>query len=307
MNHSVALRVTGLLSRIPRRVRGMLLALIAAASFTLLHTSVRYASRELHVFEITFFRYFFALLFLLLGIVKSRFGVLRTSCLHLHLIRCVLVMLSMWSLFTALSITPLAQVTALSFIAPVFGTILAILILKERSTLSRWLAVLFGFIGMLVVLRPGIIEITLGPLLAVFGALIWGLSTLVIKMMARTESSSTQVTYMAVIVAPLTFIGAWFVWEWPTWHVLPVLIFMAFIATVGQFAYTKSFMLADATALMPLDFTRMLWASLLGYLLFGEIPGLWTWVGGTIIFCSAAYITLREAKSGTPAAAETVN
>ena len=65
--------------------------------------------------------------------------------------------------------------------------------------------------------------------------------------------------------------------------------------------------LADATALMPLDFTRMLWASLLGYLLFGEIPGLWTWVGGTIIFCSAAYITLREAKSGTPAAAETVN
>ncbi len=307
MNHPVAIRVSSLLLRIPRRVRGMLLAMVAAASFTLLHTSVRYATQELHVLEVTFFRFFFALLLLLPGVVRSRLKVLKTSRLHLHLIRCVLVMLSMMSLFTALSITPLAQVTALSFIAPVFGTIMAILILKERSTLSRWLAVLCGFVGMLVVLRPGIIEITLGPLLAVFGALMWGLSTLVIKMMARTESSHTQVTYMAVIVAPMTAIGAWFVWQWPSWQVFPVLVFMALIATAGQFAYTKSFMLADATALMPLDFTRMVWASVLGYLLFGEIPALWTWVGGIIIFCSAVYITLREARSKPLVVPEAVN
>jgi len=94
--------------RIPRRVKGMLLGLVAAASFTLLHTTVRYASRELHVFEITFFRYFIALVFMLPGLVTSRFEVLRTRRLHLHLIRCVMLMISMLGLFSALTMSPIA-------------------------------------------------------------------------------------------------------------------------------------------------------------------------------------------------------
>ena len=116
----------------------------------------------------------------------------------------------------------------------------------------------------------------------------------VIKLMSTTESSTTQVTYMSVIVTPLTFLLAVWVWKWPSLQLLPVLVFMAFIATVGQFAYTKSFKYAEATALMPLDFTRLMWASLIGFLVFDEVPDIWSWIGGTVIFLNAVYITFHE-------------
>jgi len=288
-----------LADRMPRRVKGMLLGLVAAASFTLLHTSVRYASRELHVFEITFFRYFIAVFFMLPGLIGSRFAVLKTRRLHLLLIRCVMLMISMLGLFSALSMSPIAMVTALSFISPVFASVVAILFLRERSTPSRWLAVAGGIAGMLLIVRPGVVPISLGPLFAICGAVAWAVSIIVIKLMSTTESSTTQVTYMSIIVAPLTFLLAIWVWEWPSLRMVPVLVFMAVIATVGQFAYTKSFKYAEATALMPLDFTRLVWASLTGLLLFGEVPDLWSWVGGTVIFLSAAYITFHEAAGRT--------
>jgi len=130
-----------------------------------------------------------------------------------------------------------------------------------------------------------------------------GDSIIVIRFMSTIESSTTQVTYMSVIVTPLTFLLAIWVWKWPSWQLLPVLVFMAFIATVGQFAYTKSFKYAEATALMPLDFTRQMWASLIGFLVFGEVPDIWSWIGGTVSFLNAVYITFHEstARAGKPA------
>ncbi|MCW5656852.1 MAG: DMT family transporter [Burkholderiaceae bacterium] len=287
------------LSELPaRRAKGMALGLVAAASFTLLHASVRYASRELHVFEITFFRYFFALFFMLPALLRSRGAVLTTERLHLHLIRCVMLMISMLGIFSALTMTPIATVTALSFISPVFASAAAIVLLRERSTPTRWLAVAAGVAGMLLIVRPGLVPLSAGPVLAVCGALAWAVSIIVIKLMSTTESSTTQVAYMSVIVTPLTFLLAVWVWKWPSLQMIPVLVFTALIATVGQFAYTKAFQYAEATALMPLDFTRLMWASLVGFLVFGEVPDIWSWIGGTVIFMSAAYITLHEARAG---------
>ncbi len=286
--------VTALAERIPRRLQGLLLGLIAALSFTLLHTSVRYASRELHVFEITFFRYVIALFFMLPGLLGSRFAVLRTQRLRLHLIRCVMLMISMLGLFSALTMSPISMVTALSFVSPVFASVVAILFLRERSTASRWFAVAGGIVGMLLIVRPGVVPLSLGPFLAICGSIAWAVSIIVIKLMSTTESSTTQVTYLSVIVTPLTFLLAVWVWKWPSLQLLPVLVFMACIATVGQFAYTKSFKYAEATALMPLDFTRLVWASLIGFLVFDEVPDIWSWIGGTVIFLNAVYITFHE-------------
>ncbi|HRH86984.1 MAG TPA: DMT family transporter [Rubrivivax sp.] len=293
--------LAALADRLPRRVKGMALGLAAAASFTMLHASVRYASRELHVFEITFFRYFIALFFMLPGLLRSRGAVMKTERLHLHLIRCLMLMISMLGLFSALTMTPIATVTALSFISPVFASAAAIVLLRERSTVTRWLAVAGGIAGMLLIVRPGVIPLSAGPLLAICGALAWAGSIIVIKLMSTTESSTTQVTYMSVIVTPLTFLLAVWVWEWPSPEMFAVLVFTALIATVGQFAYTKAFQYAEATALMPLDFTRLMWASLLGLLVFGEVPDLWSWVGGTVIFLSAVWITIHESSGAASA------
>lgn len=187
--------------------------MIAALSFTLLHTSVRYASRELHVFEITFFRYFIAPFFVLPRLLGSRFAVLRTQRLHLHLIRCVMLMVSMLGLFSALTMSPISMVTALSLVSPVFASAVAILFLRERSTASRWFAVAGGIVGMLLIVRPGVVPLSLGPFLAICGSIAWAVSIIVIKLMSTTESSTTQVTYMSVIVTPLTFLFAAWVWK----------------------------------------------------------------------------------------------
>jgi uncharacterized membrane protein len=166
---------------------------------------------------------------------------------------CVMLMISMLGLFSALTMSPISMVTALSFVSPVFASVVAILVLRERSSARRWFAVAGGIVGMLLIVRPGVVPLSLGPVLAICGAIAWAVSIIVIKMMSTTESSTTQVTYMSVIVTPLTFLLAVWVWKWPSLQLLPVLVFMAFIATVGQFAYTKSFKYAEATALMPLD------------------------------------------------------
>jgi drug/metabolite transporter (DMT)-like permease len=172
-------------------------------------------------------------------------------------------------------------------------------VLRERSSARRWFAVAGGIVGMLLIVRPGVVPLSLGPVLAICGAVAWAVSIIVIKMMSTTESSTTQVTYMSLIVTPLTLLLAVWVWKWPSWQLLPVLVFMASIATVGQFAYTKSFKYAEATALMPLDFTRLVWASLIGFLVFDEVPDIWSWIGGTVIFVNAVYITFHEAGART--------
>lgn len=210
-----------------------------------------------------------------------------------------MLMISMLGLFSALTMSPISMVTALSFVSPVFASVVAILVLRERSSARRWFAVAGGIVGMLLIVRPGVVPLSLGPVLAICGAIAWAVSIIVIKMMSTTESSTTQVTYMSVIVTPLTFLLAVWVWKWPSLQLLPVLVFMAFIATVGQFAYTKSFKYAEATALMPLDFTRLVWASLIGFLVFDEVPDIWSWIGGTVIFLNAVYITFHEAGART--------
>ena len=205
-----------------------------------------------------------------------------------------MLMISMLGLFSALTMSPISMVTALSFVSPVFASVIAILVLRERSSARRWFAVAGGIVGMLLIVRPGVVPLSLGPVFAICGAIAWAVSIIVIKMMSTTESSTTQVTYMSVVVTPLTFLLAVWVWEWPSLQMLPVLVFMAFVATVGQFAYTKSFKYAEATALMPLDFTRLVWASLIGFLVFDEVPDIWSWIGGTVIFLNAVYITFHE-------------
>ncbi|MCG8382846.1 MAG: DMT family transporter [Gammaproteobacteria bacterium] len=285
---------------IPTSVRGILLALIAALSFTSLHTAIRYTSQELHVFEITFFRYLLSVPIILPLLLRSRFTVLKTNCFHLHALRCFFLLCSVAGLFTALSLSPLSQVTSLTFLAPVLGAAFAILFLQEYAGFFRWAAVIGGFIGTLVVLRPGLIEIELGPILAIFGATMWALSILIIKVMSKTESSTTQVTYLTLLVTPVSMVAALFFWQWPNLEQWLLLFFIAGVATLGQFTYTQSFTLADTTVLMPLDFTRMVWATLFGYAFFGELPDLWTWIGGALIFASAAMVTITEARRKPP-------
>jgi len=283
-------------------LRGMFLLVLAGAMFSAMHGSIRYVSgggtgvEGLHPFEIAFFRNFFGLVIVVPLLMRSGFSGLRTKRFPLHAFRASIQVVSMLMFFTALQMAPLADTTALSFLAPLFATVGAILFLGEKARLRRWSALAFGFAGAMVILRPGFQEISTGLVLVVSASAIWGGAMLIVKSLARTESSLTITAYMALLMTPLTFLPAYFYWRMPTMDELVGLFIIGLMGTIGHLCMAQAFREADASAILPIDFTRLLWASIVGYILFSEVPGLWTWVGGGMIFAAATYVAIREAR-----------
>lgn len=272
----------------------MLMMVGSAFCFCVMHALVAKASQEVPPIEVAFFRNLFGFLVLLPAIIRSRFTAFRTTKLHLHAVRGALNSTSMMMFFTALAITPLAEATALSYTAPLFMTIGAVFVLHEKLHARRITALVIGFLGALIVLRPGLVPVGLGPLLVIASTVLWAGSMLDIKILARTDSSLTIATYMTVFLMPITFVAALFVWEWPTWEQLGIMFLLGACGSAGHMLFTEAFRYGDTTALMPLDFTKLIWAALIGFLFFGQVPDLWTWIGGTVIFVSATYISYRE-------------
>jgi drug/metabolite transporter (DMT)-like permease len=170
----------------------------------------------------------------------------------------------------------------------------AIVLLKERIGPRRWAATAVGFAGVLIVLQPGAEAFSLGGLLAIGSALLFALSMCIIKLLSKTETPTQIVFYMNLIMTPLSLGPAIVFWSFPSWIELGLLIAIGLIAVLGHFSMARALSLAEASALMPLDYTRLPFAILIGYFAFGEFPGVWTWVGGTIIIGSALYIARRE-------------
>ncbi len=200
----------------------------------------------------------------------------------------------MAAFFYALGMTPVARVTALSFTAPLFAAILSVLVLGEVFRLRRWTATLCGFLGTLVILRPGFAEIDLGSLLALGAALLWGCTLIVIKVLTRTESAMTITSYMNILLTLLSLVPALLVWRTPEGAQWVGLLAIGVLGTLGQVAITQSLKEADTGAVMPFDFFKLIWVAIMGYLFFAEVPGLFVWLGGAIVFASATYIAIRE-------------
>lgn len=268
--------------------------MVAAMSATLGNAFVKHVAEDLHPWEITFFRCFFSLF--LLGPMLFRHGLapLKTDHLRLHVVRGALQSFGMIVSHWAIAIAPLAKVTALSFTGPLFATLLAVVALKERIRLRRILALVVGFSGAIVIVRPGAIEFDQGAGLALLGAFEFGLTMILIKLMTRTESTLTLTLYLGIVSTPITFVMAWFVWETPTIeHLLWMFAFSA-CATVSNLTAAHALRQADMGVVMPIRFTRLIFAALIGYLFFAEIPDLFTWIGGTMIFGASLYIAYRE-------------
>ncbi|MDX1432836.1 MAG: DMT family transporter [Gammaproteobacteria bacterium] len=276
--------------------RGALLMLGAAAVLTAMHASVRHVSAELHPFEIAFFRNLFGLATMAPLAVRAGWPSLLSRQPRLQLVRSLFGIAAMTSWFYGLSVVPIAQATALSFTAVIFGSIGAVLLLGERMRLRRWSAVAVGFAGVLIILRPGVAEVDPGALVVLLSAVCWATALLLVKKLAVTDSTVCIVTWNSVLLTALSLPVALPVWVWPDAAALLWLGLIGVLATIGHLAMTAAFRAAEATVVFPMDYTRLLWASLIGYLAFGEIPDAWTWVGGTVIFASTSYIAAREAR-----------
>jgi drug/metabolite transporter (DMT)-like permease len=268
--------------------------LLCGLSMSAMHASIRHVSAGLHPFEIAFFRLVFGLLPLLPWFIKLGWSPLKTKRPGMIVFRGVLNLVCMLAFFVALAITPLAEVTVLVFTAPIFATMLAVFVFGEKVGLLRWGAIGFGFLGALVVLRPGFEALSLGSALALFAAIVWGVCLIIIKSLGKTDSSLTITVYMSLVMAPLSLLPAVLVWQWPTAEQFLWLAAIGIFGGIGQMAMAEALRIGDTHVVMPIDFVRLIWISAIAYVVFAEVPGFYTWLGGAMIFAATGFITWRE-------------
>jgi drug/metabolite transporter (DMT)-like permease len=267
--------------------------LASTAFFGLMAVVIRLASATLPTFEIAFFRNLFGLL-ALLPILLHGGATLRTRQLPRYLLRSVIGIGSMLAGFWAIGHLPLSQAISLSYSTPLFVTIAAVAWLGEQVRWRRWAAVIIGFIGVLVIVRPGSSSFTAGSLVAVAAALLSAVVAIQIKQLSRVDPADTIVFYTYLFWVPLSLIPALFVWQWPhgiTWLWLACI---GLFGTGGQLLWTRALRLGDVSALTPISFMQLPIVAVAGYLLFDESISRWTLLGAAIIFAANAYIAHRE-------------
>ena len=267
---------------------------LACALFGVMHVGVRHVTQSIHPFEAAFFRNFLGLLVLAPSFITHGWRPLRTRRLGLHCLRAALNVVAMLTFFYALSITPVALVQALAFTSPLFSAVLAVLLLGERVRARRITAIAVGFAGTLLIIRPGIQPIELGPVLVLVSSAVWGCTVIVIKSLSRTDSTVTITAYMLLLMSPMTFVGALFVWTWPSPGELVILAGIGVSGTLAQMCMAQSLRLAEATLVLPFDFTKLLWGALLAWVVFGELIDGWTLLGAMVIFVGGLYLAYRE-------------
>ena len=280
----------------PAPLLGMTNMMVSAFCTQFMNGAVRELSLTtgIHPFEIAFFRCLFGSIFLCGMVARAGLGALRTTRPWLHVLRAVLNATSMLSFFLALNYVPIAKLSALMFTCPLFAALGAAAVLREKIGPARLGSLVVGFCGALMVMRPGFEEMTLGLWLAVLAAATWGAALVLIKMQSRTESSLTIAIYAANLLLPFNLAAALFFWRWPGLVSLAWLAGIGLLGTISQIALGNAFRRADASVVLPFDFTKLIWAALIGYVMFGEIPDAWTWAGGTVIFASTLFIAYRE-------------
>ena len=283
----------------PRSLSSVILGIAYMLGMTFLsaimNSAARHVTETIHPFEIVFFRNLFSILFVLPLLPRYGWATLKTQRFRTHIGRACLNVVNMLLFFTAITMTPLAEVVALGFSAPIIATFLAVIILGEVVGWRRWTAILVAFGGALIILQPGVDSVTLGQGVTLMAAATWAGCLLFIKTLSRTEHSITIVTYATFLMTPLSLVPALFVWQWPNFHEFLWLAFIGISGGCAQFFLAQALHETDLSVIMPFDFTKLIWVSLIAFLFFGEIPELTTWIGGAVIFAAGLYIAQREA------------
>ena len=275
---------------------------MVAATFIAVGTHViirQVGSTTMHPLQVAFIYNLFTIPIIAPLIMRNGVGVLRAHRYGLLAARAILHLSSMVLLFIGLTLTPLANATALNFLAPLFAVVLAALFLGETFTVRRWAALAAGFAGMLIIVRPDPGSLDTGALVMIASALLWGAALPIIKVLSRTESSATITAWMALMITPLALIPAIFVWTTPSAPDLAWLAAAGILGAFAQWALTQALKTGATNVVMPIDFLRLVWGVVLGLAVFREVPDFYAVLGGAIIFTSSTWLTWRERRASS--------
>jgi len=286
-------------------IAAVLLMLYAGFSSSLLHLGVRFVGTELPSIEVVFLRSLFTLLMTAPFVFRPGKMAWRSNNMPLQILRGAIGVASMWTWYYALVHMPLADAAVLSFTTPIFITIGAAIYFREVVGPVRASAVVLGLIGATVVLKPGIETISLAAIAAVGSSILWAISLLIAKDLARSDSSITISFYQPLLIAPIAGLATIPVWVMPSGGTWLILVGMGMVAALGNYCYIQALRMTEASTLMPADYVRLLWMVCWGYIIFSEIPGWSTWLGAALIVGSTLFVTWREARIARKSRAET--
>ena len=277
--------------------KGLAYMLAASATLTIMDAGIKWLTDSYPVPQIGFMRYAVGIVVAIgLAFRFGGLGTLRSSRFIGHGLRSLFNLGTMLTFYYALERLPLADTVAIGYASPLFMTALSVPLLHERVGWRRWTAVLVGFVGVIVCLRPSTQGISTGALFALAAALLYALTLVTSRQLSATESSHTILFYYSFFV--LIALGGLMpgMWVMPRLEDLWLIVFVGIAGSFGQFFLNQAFRYGEVSMLAPLDYTGILWATLLGVVLWGDIPTAWVLVGSAIIIMAGVYIVRREAR-----------
>jgi drug/metabolite transporter (DMT)-like permease len=282
------------LFKVKTKILVVILSLISTLSAAIMVSGIKILSNDLNPFILVFYRCFFGVIIIVPFLFFQKFNDLKTKNIKLQFLRCSINIYSMISWFIAIGTLQLEKAAAIGFTTPLFTTLLAIIFLGEVIRFHRITALIIGFIGILVVIRPGFVTIEPGVLWLLSAAISFSFVLIIVKKLTKQDTSLTTAFYHMLFLTPPTFLISLFYWESISFNHFMILCVVAIAGFITQVTSNQSLKMSDTSFVMPLQFTNLIWLSFIGYALFSELPNLWTWIGGSIIFSSVIYITFRE-------------
>ena len=276
-------------------IRGIVWLSIGAFLFSITDVIVKLLGRKFDPMELALFRYGIGMIILTPIFLKMGLENLKTKKIGLHIIRMLLAMLAQVGIFITVINIPLADATAIFFSKPLFTTIIAVFLVSEIVSKRRWSATAIGFLGVIIMVRPGDGSMNLIALVGVAAALTFAIANVLIRVLSRTEPPN-RILFYYHIGGIIVFTGpAIFVWQTPIGIEWVLLISVAVLTTIGMTCFVRAFSIGEANAVGPIEYVRLIYAAIFGYFVFSEIPSLWTGVGAILIIASAIYIARDEA------------
>jgi drug/metabolite transporter (DMT)-like permease len=282
-------------ARADRPFRGIAMILASTVFLGASDVTAKYLSATLPSIEIAWIRFLvFAMIMVPAMLPGSPLYALRSDRKGLHVMRGVTLLLSSLLFISGLGFLPIAEASATGFVSPLFVTALSIFFLGERVGMRRWIATAVGLIGVLIILRPGSSAFHPAAFFPIVSALAWACTLIMTRMMSGRERAITTMTYSSIVGVCIVSALVPFVWVTPSWHDILFGILIGVASTAGQWIVVLAFRYADASVLAPFQYTQLLWVSILGFMIFGEVPDAWTVTGAAFIVASGLYTAHRE-------------
>jgi drug/metabolite transporter (DMT)-like permease len=282
-------------ARADRPFRGIALILASTVFLGISDTSAKYLSATIPPIEIAWIRFLvFATIMVPAMLPGSPLVALRSGRPGLQVMRGVTLAASSLFFISGLRLLPIAEASATSFVAPLFVTALSIVVLGESVGVRRWLATAVGLVGVLIIVRPGSSAFHPAAFFPIVSALAWACTLVMTRMMSGREHAITIMTYSSIVGVCILSALVPFVWVTPTWHDVLFGILVGVASTAGQWIVVLAFRYADASVLAPFSYIQLVWVSILGFLIFGELPDIWTTSGAAFIVASGLYTAHRE-------------